>query len=44
MSKKILPKTGDIFGEYIVIDEEIKKCNYGKINYHVKCSCGKEEY
>lgn len=44
MNNKILARTGDIFGEYVVIDEEIKKCKYSKIHYHVKCSCGKEEY
>jgi len=45
MSKrKHFPIVGTRFGEFTVIDEELVKSKDAKILYHVKCSCGKEQF
>lgn len=44
MSKRKLVEIGEIFGNYIVIDNDIELSKDYKVKYHVKCSCGKIEF
>jgi len=42
--KRITVDVGTIFGDYIVIDNEIELSVDDKVKYHVKCKCGKVEF
>lgn len=43
-TRKYYPKLGDIYGDYVVVSEEIEFTNDNKIKFKVKCSCGYEHY